>query len=155
MSDCRLKHDPIIYHEAGHALVGHTVGMRLVFADMTCLTVESPVVGLDCEPVPVPDRPRARALAALAGPLAEALMNGGRYNWRQDGKVAEVAAKALVQDNIEKRYALMIEWGDEARTILRAHERAMDRIAIAFKQRGFIGERALNKLVVDAIKLTA
>jgi hypothetical protein len=129
--------------------------MRLVFADMTGLTVPSPVVGLDCEPVPAPARPKARALAALAGPLAEAMMNGGRYNWRQDGKVAEIAAKALHNDNLEARYAQMIAWGDEARRILRAHERAMDRIALAFKHRGFIGDVALNKLVVDSIKATA
>ena len=95
-----IKH-PIIYHEAAHALVGYLVGMRVSFADMTGLTVGAPVVGLDVDPVPAPSRPRARALSALAGPIAEAMANGGHYNWRQDGKVAEIAAKALHNDDVE------------------------------------------------------
>lgn len=148
-----MKHDPIIYHEAAHALVGHMVGMRLSFADMTGLTVASPVVGLDVEPVLVPQRPRARALAALAGPLAEAMQNGGRYNWRQDGKVAEVAAKALYNDDVEAVYIQMIAWAQEARVMIENHERAMDRIAIAFKRRGFLTGRELTTLVVDAVHL--
>ena len=133
-----MKHDPIIYHEAGHAVVGRAVGMRLVFADMTGLTVPSPVVGLDVEPVPVRDRPRARALAALAGPIAEAMMNGGRYNWRQDGKVAEVSAKALHNEDIERRYAQMAKWFNETRNMLVSHERHLDRLALAFKARGLL-----------------
>lgn len=147
--------DSIIYHEAGHALVGHTVGMRLVFADMTGLTVGCPVVGLDCEPVPVPERPRARAMAALAGPLAEALMNGGQYNWRQDGKVAEIAAKALVQDDIEKRSVLLVEWGREARRILKAHEAGMKRIYMAFQARQMLDGEELTKLVRSAVRVNA
>ena len=147
------QNDSIIYHEAGHALVGHTVGMRLVFADMTGLTVGCPVVGLDCEPVPVPDRPRARALSALAGPLAEAMMNGGVHNWRQDGKVAEIAAKALVQDDIEKRSVLLVEWANEARRILRAHENGMKRIYMAFQSRQTLDGGELTRLVANAVHL--
>lgn len=148
-----MKPGPIVYHEAAHALVGYLTGMRLVFADMTCLTVSSPVVGLDVDPVLAYDRPRARALTALAGPLAEAQQNGGQYNWRQDGKVAEVAAKALVQDDLEKRYAMMIEWAQESRKLLAANVKALDRIAIALKARGFIGESDLQSLVYKSIKL--
>lgn len=147
--------DSIIYHEAGHALVGHTVGMRLVFADMTGLTVGCPVVGLDCEPVPAHARPRARALAALAGPIAESMMNGGRYNWRQDGKVAEVAAKALHNDDVEKRSVQLIEWANEARRIIQTHEAGMKRIYMAFNYRQFLDGDALTKLVIAAARVNA
>ena len=133
-----MRHDPIIYHEAGHAVVGWHVGMRLVFADMTGLTVPCPVVGLDCGPVAAPERPRARALAALAGPIAEAMMNGGQYHWRQDGKVAEVAAKALHNEDEEARYAQLAKWFRETRGILESHARHMDRVASAFKARGVL-----------------
>lgn len=139
--------DSIIYHEAGHALVGHLVGMRLVFADMTGLTVGCPVVGLDVEPVPAPARPRARALAALAGPIAEAQMNGGRYNWRQDGKVAEIAAKALHNSDVEKCSLQLVEWANEARTLLDLNETRLKRIYMALNARQFLTGNALTKLV--------
>jgi hypothetical protein len=145
------KNDSIIYHEAGHALVGRHVGMRLVFADMTCLAIDSPVVGLDCAPVPAPDRPRARALAALAGPIAEAQMNGGVHNWRQDGEVARQSAKALHNDNIEARSLQLIEWAQEARLIIVSNETRMRRIYMALAARHYLTGDELVKVVDAAI----
>jgi hypothetical protein len=147
--------DSIIYHEAGHALVGHIVGMRLVFADMTGLTVGCPVVGLDCEPVPAHARPRARALAALAGPIAEAKMNGGRYNWRQDGKVAEIAAKALHNADVEKCSVQLVEWAHEARMLIELNEERMKRIYLALNARQLLTGEALTKLVEATARVNA
>ena len=65
-------------------------------------------------------------------------MNGGRYNWRQDGKVAEVSAKALHNEDIERRYAQMAKWFNETRNMLVSHERHLDRLALAFKARGLL-----------------
>lgn len=138
---------PIIYHEAGHALVGHEVGMRLVFADMTGLAVGCPVVGLDCDPVPAPDRPRARALAALAGPIAEARANGGKYNWRQDGEVAKVAAKALHNDDVERCSVQLIDWMAEASAMLVTHENRLKRIYLALVARQHVTGVELTRLV--------
>ena len=147
------QNDSIIYHEAGHALVGHKVGMRIAFADMTGLTVGCPVVGLDVEPVPVPQRPRARALAALAGPIAEAQMNGGHYNWRQDGKVAEVAAKALHNADVEACARQLVQWAAEARDIITQNEKAMKRIYMALSARQFIDGDDMHLLVERAVAL--
>jgi hypothetical protein len=147
--------DSIIYHEAGHALVGYKVGMRLVFADMTGLTVGCPVVGLDVEPVAFARRPQARAMAALAGPLAEASVNSGIYNWRQDGKVAEIAAKALVQDDIEKRSVLLIKWATETRTILEQNKAALMKIYMALNGRALLDGDELTDLVAEACKHSA
>jgi ATP-dependent Zn protease len=145
------KNDSIIYHEAGHALVGYHVGMRLVFADMTCLAIDSPVVGLDCDPVPAPDRPRARALAALAGPIAEAKMNGGIHNWRQDGEVARQSAKALHNDNIEARSLQLIEWAQEARRIINSNEERMKRIYMALAARNYLTGDELTRIVAARV----
>lgn len=123
-----VARDSIVLHEAGHALVGRLVGAEIVFADMTGLTVGCPVVGLDYEPVPVPLRPQARALAALAGPIAESFANGGKHNWRQDGKVAEVAAKALVQENPEAIARKLVEWAVTTRKMLLRYERQLHAI---------------------------
>ena len=147
--------EPIIYHEAAHALVGHHVGMRLVFADMTGLAVESPVVGLDCDPVPARMRPYARAVAALAGPVAEAMHNGGRYNWRQDGEVAKQSAKALHNDDIEKRSLQLIEWAQEARRIIILNETRMQRIYMALMAQKFLTGAELTNLVQHALKPAA
>lgn len=147
--------DPIIYHEAAHALVGHTVGMRLVFADMTGLTVGCPVVGLDCDPVPAMDRPRARALAALAGPIAEARANGGHYHWRQDGKVAEIAAKALHNDDIERRSLQLIEWAAEARRVIVTNENRLEWLHDTFRARQFFTGEELLEVVQRRVNALA
>lgn len=82
-------------------------------------------------------------------------MNGGRYNWRQDGKVAEVAAKALHNDDVEKRSVQLVEWANEARRIIQTHEAGMKRIYMALHYRQMLDGDALTKLVQIAVRVNA
>lgn len=147
----------ILYHEAAHALVGHQLGMRLVLADMTGLTTGGqPVIGLDASTVPAGERPRARAVSALAGPIAEAMHNAsGVYNWRQDGKVAEVAAKALHNSDTEKCAVQVIEWANEARAILSRNQGALARIVMVLGARRMMTGAELTEIVASACKRSA
>lgn len=138
-------YDPIMVHEAGHAIVATLVGAKISFADMSGLAVGCPVVGLDFEPVPAFERPKARALAALAGPIAESMANGGHFNWRQDGKVAEIAAKALVQDDIEKRCVLLMEWSALTKSMLAQHKSALFTLAEMFERATFMRGEEVEK----------
>lgn len=109
--------DPLVYHEAAHALVAYRLGFRIEFIDMTGLMIPSPVCGMDVEPVPAYERARATGMAALAGPVGESIGNGRPPLWRQDGKVALVSAKALAFDAAAQAN-LLIQWAQEVRQML-------------------------------------
>ena len=112
-----MSDDPIVWHEAAHALVGHRLGMHVEFIDMTGLLIPSPLCGLNVEPVPVEDRARVTGITALAGPVGESLKTGRAPAWRQDGEVARVQAKALASDMGEQMLTL-IDWSRQALTML-------------------------------------
>jgi len=117
-TDISLANDRIVWHEAAHALVGHRLGMKVQFIDMTGLLIPSPVCGLDIDTVPEADRVRATGITALAGPVGEVYQCPGRQVvWRQDGEVARTAAKSLGGDTSEQMLQL-IGWAREAHRII-------------------------------------
>lgn len=111
--------DPLVYHEAAHAIVAYRLGFAIEFIDMTCLMIPSPVCGMNVEPVPAYERARATGMAAMAGPVGESIATGRPPVWRQDGKVALVSAKALAFD-AAAQMNLMIQWAQEVREMLDA-----------------------------------
>jgi hypothetical protein len=110
---------PLVWHEAAHALIGYRLGMEVQFIDMTGLLIPSPVCGLDSETVPVANRAAATGMAALAGPVGEALASGGEPRWRQDGEVARTSAKALAPDTVGQ-LDLLISWQRQVKAMLQA-----------------------------------
>lgn len=143
--DRQGRPDPLVWHEAAHALVAHRVGMRVEFVDMTGLMVPSPVCGMDVETVPAARRAEATGLAALAGPVAEAMENGQAPLWRQDGKVAQDAAKALAKDQ-PGQMKLMMKWVRQVRAMLE-NDRAFKPLVYLLAKREMLTGEEVVKLV--------
>lgn len=144
-TDFQGRPDPLVWHEAAHALVAHRMGMRVEFVDMTGLMVPSPVCGMDVETVPANRRAEATGLAALAGPVAEAMENGQAPLWRQDGKVAQDAAKALAKDQ-PGQMRLMMKWVKQVRHLLQ-NDRAFKPLVYMLAKREMLTGEEVVKLV--------
>lgn len=115
--DRQGRPEPLVWHEAAHALVGYRLGMRVEHVDMTGAHAPCPSCGLDETTVPETERARATGLAALAGPVGESMANGRDPLWRDDGHVAHEAARSLAA-GVDEQVELVCEWRREARRML-------------------------------------
>ena len=137
--------DALVWHEAAHAVIGHRLGFRIEFIDMTGLYIASPVCGMDVEPVPAYERARARGIAALAGPIGESFATNRTPMWRQDGAVAKVSAKALATGESEQAQ-LMIQWTQEARAMLNADTHYKKLVQVLAKNEMMTGREVIRVL---------
>ena len=137
--DGQGRPEPLVWHEAAHALVGYRLGMRVQHLDMTGAHAPCPSCGLDETTVPETERARATGLAALAGPVAESMADGEPPRWREDGQVAKEAARALASD-VAEQMELVLEWRREARRMLEGDPAYVPLVRVLAERERLTGE---------------